>query len=561
MPKKHTPAYTHTKPSYVHPSLQSSRSESSSGGPTGPQTVNERIAQLRREQTPRATTERRDEVTEVVTARTVPPALRRILQMAEVDAPPPKAGSRATRGPRAGARPPPGPATPNSWLSSSRHAPEHIPGLKRKRERDGQGPTRMCALARENDTEFKRFPSTRSLVHHSLKTFAMNWQELVEYEQHYLCALPLPLKEVLLSYLGLYGTERCMSMKDMKILFSSDQDAEGSTGSDDMRFLDLTGLLGERYSISDLQRSLSRPLNTSNSQDLENLSIISKKGKEKAPAEVVESWEDEASDSLSTPLLSTLSVPQFPNLTRLSLAHPGRWASWPDLLAVSKHLNRLTHLSLAYWPTPHMTPNAVTTSMVSPHGKFSLGGSHFYSELDNDWHEAANILRRLSYSTYCLTWLDLEGCHWHKALTWDDGSNPYLRSLSDDEWVSSTSSPGPDWNGAWRQISYLNLFQGWIPKDRPSVQTLPSGMIPIQLLEWLNERVEDDEWKLGPETGFQVLSWMKREEEARMVEYDIQKIRKEGIEGKSGIWCKVDHGWEPKARPKKVLPTSSTTPG
>src|SRR3954468_18643878 len=121
MPKKHHPNYAHIKPSYVHPSLQGSRSTGSSS-PAAPQTVNERIQQLRREQAPRATIERRDEVTEVVTHRTVPPDLRRILHMAEVNAPLPKPGTR-TRLIRQGARPPPGPAAPSSWLQSSRHAP------------------------------------------------------------------------------------------------------------------------------------------------------------------------------------------------------------------------------------------------------------------------------------------------------------------------------------------------------------------------------------------------------------------------------------------------------
>jgi hypothetical protein len=153
MPKKHTSSFTHTKPSYVHPSLQGSRSSTPSG-PASPQTVNERIQQLRREQTPRATIEQRDAITEVATHRTIPPALRRILHMTEVDAPAPKPGSRRNvrTDLRPGARPPPGPAAPSSWLHQSRYAPKNI---RKYMQGEGYGPQGFCKLARVHDADFK----------------------------------------------------------------------------------------------------------------------------------------------------------------------------------------------------------------------------------------------------------------------------------------------------------------------------------------------------------------------------------------------------------------------
>lgn len=154
MPKKHAPAYTQTKPTYVHPSLQSSRASSSSSTPPGPQSVNQRIQQLRREQTPRATAEQRDELTSVVSSRTVPPDLRRILHLPEVDAPKPKPGLRSRRAIGA-ARPPPGPAAPTSWLSSSRHAPDYVRKMRRQQSRDEKGPPRFCMLARVTNVEHK----------------------------------------------------------------------------------------------------------------------------------------------------------------------------------------------------------------------------------------------------------------------------------------------------------------------------------------------------------------------------------------------------------------------
>jgi hypothetical protein len=153
MPKKHAPAYTQAKPTYVHPSLQSSRASSSST-PSQPQTVNQRIQQLRREQAPRATPEQRDELTSVVSSRTVPPDLRRILHIPEVNAPKPKPGLRARRA-IGGARLPPGPAAPTSWLLSSRHAPDYVRKVRRQQVGDERGAPRFCTLARVTDDEYK----------------------------------------------------------------------------------------------------------------------------------------------------------------------------------------------------------------------------------------------------------------------------------------------------------------------------------------------------------------------------------------------------------------------
>jgi hypothetical protein len=150
MPKKHTPAYAKTKPTYVHPSLQSSRASTSSAPPSA-QTVNDRIAQLRREQAPRATPEQRDEIASAVN-RTVPPELRRILHIPEVNAPKPKPGGMRRRA-VGGARPPPGPAAPHSWLRTSRHAPSYIRTLKDST--DSHPSSRFGTLATVTADEFK----------------------------------------------------------------------------------------------------------------------------------------------------------------------------------------------------------------------------------------------------------------------------------------------------------------------------------------------------------------------------------------------------------------------
>ncbi|KAK7190479.1 hypothetical protein DPSP01_005294 [Paraphaeosphaeria sporulosa] len=542
MPKKHQPTYASTKPTYVHPSLQSSRNAASSSTPS-PQTVNERIQQLRREQAPRATAQRRDEVSEVVSGqRTVPPELRRILHMAEVDAPKPKPGRRRMHG----ERPPPGPAAPTSWLSRSRWAPDYA---RKPKTFDGHdnGVGRFCKLASVHNEEFKRLPPARSLIHHCLRAFALHWEEVAIYEQHYLPALPFALKEAMLSYLSLYGERSCLDFKTFKILFQSDSEVEGASGSEDIQFLDLTGLLNEGYTLKDLEKSLQRSgLGAAVTSSMAGLSLSPSNRQDKAPIEIVDSWEDEAEDGALSVLPPTLTVPIFPNLTRLSLGHPGTAASWTDLLSLSSHLKTLTHLSLAYWPRPSTTPNAATTSMVARHATVSLGGSHFYSDLDDDWHEAANILRRLSLNTYCLKWLDLEGCTWLKALTWDLPSNaaPYRSAAvmsGADEWVRPSSSPGPDWNGAWRQIEYINLFQGWIPSDTKSLQNMPAGVVPVQLMRWLRENGRRSGVKqvLGDEGAYGAVEWVEKEKVARSVGFAVQSLRKVG----GGKYCRVDYGW------------------
>jgi hypothetical protein len=335
------------------------------------------------------------------------------------------------------------------------------------------------------------------------------------------------LKEALLSYLALYGEMGSMDFKSFKILFQNEAGA-GSTGWEEVRFLDLTSLLGERFTVSDIGKCMKRSTGTASvTVDLGALHID----------DVADSWEEEAEESAPPVPLAKLQIPHFSHLSRLSLAHPGQWASWPELLRISPNLNKITHLSLAHWPRPSMTPNANTTSMVSKHTSVSLGGSHFYSDLDDDWHEASNILRRFSKDTYSLQWLDLEGCTWLKALTFHTE-----QAIGTREWNIHNATPSPDWNDTWRRVTYINLFQGWIPSDSQSLQSMPAGVVPIQLLRWLRENRERDDvrWRLNSrETGYAVAEWVNREKVARVVGMDIQGVRKRG----EGIWCQIDFGW------------------
>ncbi|KAF2688382.1 hypothetical protein K458DRAFT_281950, partial [Lentithecium fluviatile CBS 122367] len=541
MPKKHQPSFLSIKPT-----ASTAPPRPTQSNPTPPPTVNERISQLRREQAPRATPERIHEVTEVVQShRTVPPQLRRLLSLPEVDAPLPKTGRR--RPPlRDGERPPPGPAAPTSWLAGSRHAPAELRRRGLRGGDGGSGVRRFCRLARVHDEEFKRLPPPQSLRHYCLRTFALNWEYLAEFEQHYLSDLPPALKEALLSYLSVYGQKGCLDSKSFKILFHGDEKVDRDWGSEEIRFLDLSGLLNKDYTLKDLEKTLPRPRVrprcvgpadvTSSMGDLSLTPSSANKKGEKTVLKIPEAWEDEFEDFVPE-IPPIINIPFFRGLTRLSLAHPGPFASWADLLAISPHLATLTHLSLAYWPRPSTTPNAATASMVSRHATVSLGGSHLYSELDGDWHEAANILRRLSLNTYGLKYLDLEGCTWIKALTWgmDADNDP-------EDWIAPAASPGPDWNTAWRQISHIYLFQGWIPADRATLQGMPAGVIAIALMSWLR----DDEKMSGYEhllekgrSAGEVARWVERENVAWGVMNAIQKVRRRA----GGKWVEGEAGW------------------
>ncbi|KAF2454007.1 hypothetical protein BDY21DRAFT_291824 [Lineolata rhizophorae] len=178
----------------------------------------------------------------------------------------------------------------------------------------------------------------------------------------------------------------------------------------------------------------------------------------------------------------------------------------------------------------------------------SLGGTSYYAAMDDDWQEAASILRRLSANTYCLRELDLEGCtEWARALVW---------GVVNEEWDSSAAASGaspsctvgPDWTGAWRQVSRLNLSQGWLP-NKESIQGLPSRLICMQLLAYL--RTVEDEFANGQVSpgsdegggeGIDVArKWVDREAESRRVESTIRELRTRAGQG----FCRVEHGWSP----------------
>jgi hypothetical protein len=556
MPKRRNQKFT---ANIDHINAQSLRASAGPASSPSPRTVNERLAQLRIEQAPRPTLERRREIATVATAHSMPPELHNLLDMPNTAPPTPRPGSRRHRGilRRAYA----GPAAPQSWsLGTSQHAPAHIRNQARERARLASGNlkllykpaefTRLSALEGSHN-----LPVKGSLVDQALKAMARNWEFVAEYEQYNLAALPVYLKGILLSYIGVHNPDEGIDADDLRLLFSTANELEGGTGSEEITRLDFSRLLSQRISLSDVGKYiLSRPdapLDVTNRTA--ELAGESDDG-------LLDSWEEDFEGG-SSRIPASLSTGRFPNLTRLSLAHAGQYASWRQLLTLSTRLSTLTHLSLAYWPVPTTTPNSKTAFVqhTHGHGNISLGGSHIYSVMDQDWYEAANILRRLSNNLYCLKWLDLEGCsEWLPALTWRSGDS------SNDRWVDrtfgSTSvlnsastfdadvpagiAKGPDWNGSWAQVNYVNISQGFIPTNSAAIRAMPAGVLACELLLYLRENEDLPE----SEEGWDVLKWLQREKEARKVASSVRLMRTLA----KGQYCAFDHGWTPpRGGPKK----------
>lgn len=440
MPKKHYNVQFSKPASSVHPSLSASCIPSRNGRGTNQgsgSSVNELINHLRRSQAPSAA----DRPHEDFNTPTVHPSLRAIFQVPETPPPRPRPGmqlSRRTRGPA-------GPPPPHSWLTDSIYAPA---GSSKKRV--SQREIGLAVPHRLDRLPGLRLPAEGSLLHFTFKGLASNWHWHVTYDQHYLATLPIRYKEVLLSYIAVYNnhTNGGIGGLGLETLFLDDTELEHATGSDSLTHLDLACSISTVSSFKRLDNYMTKTITTPDVAppvgDTYNDEVPTHKNDK-----VLDNWETEA-DANNT-IARSITQPRFPNLTHLSLSHPSTTTppSWRLLLALTPHLATLSHLSLAHWPIPSLTPNAITATTTSPRGKVSYGATNFYSASDGDWKEAVQILRRLSKATYCLKWLDLEGCgSWIEALAWED---------------SEASVGSAEWNGGWRGVEVVKVGQGWMP--------------------------------------------------------------------------------------------------
>ncbi|KAI1264191.1 hypothetical protein F5Y18DRAFT_86869 [Xylariaceae sp. FL1019] len=444
MPKKRHQSY-YSKPPSVAPASLRLSSSSQTSPDRRERSVNELLSSLRvSSSTPHPNT---PHSAVLATTPSLPPTLRHIFQLPETPAPEPRHAA-AYRRTRDGRRLPPGPPPPRSWitLSQSQHAPvrhqhdapEHyiqhwpLPG----------------AYA----------PDATSLIDVVLRRMALDWAQQRDWNRFYLYTLPSRLRSALLRYVSeMHGSG--VSVEDLHLVLLGPSDEElAEYGLDppdvgvanaDIFYLELTGSLGKSLSLKELIDLLF--------------------GSKHTPTAV----EDEVQDSWDAPPAPTVLRPAtlLPNLTHLSLAvDPGSplAVSWKQLLSLAGKLTGLTHLSLAGWPEPSLTPNAKFAKITSPTTGQTIqyGGTGPYSHnLDNDWAEGILLLKRLSKLLYSLEYLDLTGCaDWF----------PALREQSDGEFQMDLV----DWVGDWGKITTLRLNSGYAADDASKTQIL-------QIADWI----------------------------------------------------------------------------
>ncbi|GAQ06380.1 lysophosphatidylcholine acyltransferase [Aspergillus lentulus] len=480
MPKKHH-KHSFAKPvSPAHHTLISSgprnqnerfhASQASSSSASTP-SVNDLINHLRRTQVSRSPEDGAGSPTRFVAPRSVHPSLRNLLELPETPPPRPRPEARRVGVTGRRLRRTPGPPPPQSWLLGSHDNDTSDEDL------NATNAARVERIIYRLDRlPGTTFPRKSDLLHMVLKTMASQWAWHIEYDGQFLAVLPSHVKILLLSYIAGYARDQPLKglMHGLKPLFekfgtdgyeSGDAGDIAQDGDSEVSRLDLSSALGRWMTIKQLSRELL----------LSNESGASPaQGKAKKP--VPSSWEEiDDEDELvdenpNMPIPKALSQGlRFQNLRFLSLAHPKpAAANWNSLVDLLSRLSTITHLSLAHWPLPTVTPNAMNTRIRHPTQRsltFAYGGTDSYTGMENNWAEAAAILRRVSRVTYCLKWLDLEGCgDWIPALTWE-GVSP------DGEALPS----GPEWNGSWRDIEYIRLGPGWLPHVEDSDFAVPQS--------------------------------------------------------------------------------------
>ncbi|PYH49165.1 uncharacterized protein BP01DRAFT_370702 [Aspergillus saccharolyticus JOP 1030-1] len=434
--------------------------------------VNELIDHLRRTQVTRPSDQGPENPyahNRFVVPRTVHPSLRNLLELPETPPPRPRPGSRRHAVGARRLRRTPGPPPPQSWLVGNYNYLENREEEDDAAQESARAGRTIYRLERLPGTTF---PAKGSLQHTVLKNMALYWGWHLEYDGLFLADLPNHVKVRLLSYISIYTRDHEIPPSlGLRPLFTrphhpagdhtpgfevgSETAAQQPENDGEITRLDLGSALGRWLTLKQVSSEL---LTTTKRLT----PLIQQHTDSEAAAAVPSSWEDEYDEQLPPPkgaplTTTTLRIPRFENLRYLSLAHPTPGsANWNSLITLLSRLSRITHLSLAHWPVPTVTPHALNATVRHPAHRsltFAYGGTDSYAASENNWAEAAGILRRLSRATYCLKWLDLEGCgEWIPALNWV-GVGP-------DGEVYPT---GPEWNGSWRDIEWMRLGAGWFP--------------------------------------------------------------------------------------------------
>ena len=137
------------------------------------------------------------------------------------------------------------------------------------------------------------------------------------------------------------------------------------------------------------------------------------------------------------------------------------------------------------------------------------GGSNLYTSFDNDWREAAGILRSLSRTLYCLKWLDLTGCgSWLRALTW----------RPEDYDIESV---GPQWNGWWRGIEHISLAVGWDPIEPETEDGEEDHQMERKRHLYMKERAEHTAMLDSAKVAAGELRALRKADSGRWITFDF----------------------------------------
>lgn len=372
-------------------------------------------------------------------SHTLPPQIRHLLSHPETPTPTPRRPVNNRRLDANGRRIPAGPAPPRSWLEGSRHAPADVRRWFRLQQTKGGErffPTNVGYLpGLGDDMNGNGRNGGRPLLEMCLRNLAGNWEEMSVYESNNLAMLPVGLRMGLLSYIAVYGPEEGIGIQALKDLLIppilEDSQAGGANAAEAQ----------VEEETEDWEEDVDGRPTRKNNDDFFRLDLGGSIGRSVGLKQL--------SALLTTTTINKETIPRslpatLPHITHLSLSHPPPSISWPRLLALTINLKALTHLSLAYWPLPSLTPNSSTTVFESPipgRRDIQYGASNMYSRtLDGDFSEPAMVLRKMAYGVYGLEYLDLEGCtEWILAL-WDVN--------------------GVAWGDQWRRLSTLILRSG-----------------------------------------------------------------------------------------------------
>ena len=269
-----------------------------------------------------------------------------------------------------------------------------------------------------------------SLLDTVLKNLLRSWNWQCHYNQHYLPRLPAHLKELILDYFAQHGPIGSIGRTGFYTLFPNIYTSNHANfQSASISRLNLTGATDHNFlRIKDIFVNKDEDIDTGNTLDSEF---------------PVEDWSYGLDPSVSR---MSLKLNFFANLTHLSLARPYGIIDWTDLLGLEFNLAPLTHLSLAYWPAPSLSPKLAVDWPSDFERANSYVQSHLFKNCPSQKisRDIGIILCRLSNATYCLRWLDLTGCG-----SWIDALG-----------ACSNVDEGPQWDGAWRKLEEIVVKEG-----------------------------------------------------------------------------------------------------